>query len=221
MSTLVQEQRIEALKYRFELSDYDHAGFAKYGEAYGVAELIKREMRSKYVHHCRLVRNVDWRGFWQEYEEVNRLYMPEDPVYTGTRGGATLATTADLWTLSSPSAGQDRVLESYIGGESTVSTVLRFKIQRSTGGTTPSNQTPEKMNTRSPAANSTFATSWSSQPSLSGSVLLWHTFNTFGGTDRWVPAPGEEIYLVNAEILSARSDSGTPVVSSHVVWEEL
>ena len=113
------------------------------------------------------------------------------------------------------------MLESYVGGESTTSTAARIAIQRSTGGTTPTNQTLEKMSTRSPAAAGTFATTWSAQPSLSGSALLYHAFNTFGGTDRWVSAPGEEIYQVNGELLSERSASGTPVVSTHVVIEEL
>lgn len=161
------------------------------------------------------------RAFWAEYEEINRRVLPDDPVYTGTRSGVTLATTTDLWTLKSPASGQVRVLESYLGGESTVSTVLRFAIQFSTGGTTPTTQTPEKMNSRSPAAASTFNTAWSAQPTLSGQPLMFHAFNTFGGTDRWVAAPGGEIFLVNGEQLSGRSASGTPVVSSHIIWEEL
>jgi hypothetical protein len=113
------------------------------------------------------------------------------------------------------------VLESFAAGEATVSTVVRIAIQRSTGGTTPTNQTPEKFSTRSPAAVATFATTWSAQPTLSGAALMFHAFNAFGGGDRWVAQPGEEVYLVNGELLSCRSASGTPVVSAHVVWEEL
>ena len=36
-----------------------------------------------------------------------------------------------------------------------------------------------------------------------------------------LPQPGEEIYLVNGEYVSMRSASGTPVVSAHVIFEEL
>lgn len=195
---------------------------------FAFTEDLKAAMRRQYAACIRQTRDepraqflARSRAFWEEYEDINRRYIPDDPVYTGTRAGVTLATTTDLWTLSSPSAGQVRVLESYIGGEATTSTVLRFAVQRSTGGTTPTNQTPEKMNTRSPAAASTFATTWSTQPTLSGNALLFHAFNAFGGTDRWVPSPGAEIYLVNAEILSGRSASGVPVVSAHLIWEEL
>ena len=194
----------------------------------GISEQIKTAMRASYARAIRQTHGEPAaaflsrsRAFWEEYENVNRLWLPEDPVYTGSRAGVTLATTTDLWTLSSPSAGQVRILESYVGGEATASTVVRIAIQRSTGGATPTNQTPEKMNTRSPTAASTFATTWTTQPTLSGVAVLFHAFNAFGGTDRWVPSPGEEIYLVNAEILSARSASGIPVVSAHVVFEEL
>lgn len=192
------------------------------------AEEIKRAMRRDYARAVRQTTGEPRerflsrsRAMWEEYEDINRVYLPDDPVYTGTRSGVTLATTTDLWTLTSGSTGQDRVLESYLGGENTASTVVRFAIQISTGGTTPTNQTPEKMNSRSPAAASTFRTAWTGQPTLSGNPLLFHAFNTFGGTDRWVAAPGAEIYLVNGEQLSGRSASGTPIVSSHLIWEEL
>ena len=232
---LVADQRIESKRWAVTRSVHDlrqliyyAGGQAKYGESFWIAETLKIKLRCAYATcveqtHGEIYErfNVRSRAFWKEYEEINRIWLPEDPVYTGTRSGVTLATTTDLWTLSSGASGQDRILESYVGGESTASTVVRIAVQRSTGGATPTNQTPEKMNTRSPAAVSTFATTWTTQPTLSGNATLFHAFNTFGGTDRWVPQPGEEIYLVNAEILSARSASGTPVVSAHVVWEEL
>lgn len=161
------------------------------------------------------------RAFWEEYALVGEKYVPEDPVYTGTRSGVALSTTADHYTLSSPSTGQVRTLEHFMGGEATASAVARVAIQRSTGGATPTNQTPEKTNTRSLAASSTFATTWTTQPTLSGVALAFHAFNAFGGQDRFVPQPGAEIHLVNAEILSCRSASGTSTVSSHVFWEEL
>lgn len=191
-------------------------------------ETLKRSMLASYACAVRQTKGeprerflARSHAFWVEYEELNRTYLPDDPVYTGTRAGVTLSTTADLWTLTSPGSGQLRVLESYIGGEATTSTVLRFAVQLSSSGTTPTNQTPEKMNSRSPAAASTFATTWSAQPTLSGNALLFQAFNAFGGTDRWVPAPGSEIYLVNGEKLSGRSAVGTPVVSSHLIWEEM
>ena len=195
---------------------------------WGIAEELKTILRRKYAQAVRqsLGESNDRflsrsQAFWEEYESLNRQWIPDDPVYSGNRSGVALSTTADLWTLSSPSAGQVRILESYISGEATSSASCRVAVQRSTGGTTPSNQTPEKFNTRSPAASSTFATTWSAQPTLSGNPTIMQVFNAFGGSDRWVPSPGEEIYLVNAEILSCRSSNGTSTVSAHVIWEEM
>lgn len=194
----------------------------------GIAEALKTQLRASYARAVRQCAGESTdaflsrsRSFWQEYDTINTVWLPEDPVYTGTRSGVTLSTSADLFTLTAGGSAQVRILEWFIGGESTTSTVLRFAIQRSTGGTTATAQTAEKMNTRSPTATSVFATAWSAQPTLSGNPLLFSAFNTFGGTDRWVPQPGEEIYLVNGEQLSGRSQSGTPVVSAHLVWEEL
>jgi hypothetical protein len=51
--------------------------------------------------------------------------------------------------------------------------------------------------------------------------MLSLAFNAFGGFVRWVAAPGEEIYYVNSEVVSMRSASGTSVVSSTIVFEEL
>lgn len=192
------------------------------------AEDLKQSMRRQYATCVRQMHGepreqflARSRAFWQEYEELNRVHLPDDPVYTGTRAGATLATTADLWTLTTAATAQVRILESYLGGENVASTVVRFAVQISTGGATPTNQTPEKMNSRSPAATSLFRTAWTTAPTLSGTPLLFHAFNTFGGTDRWVPAPGAEIYLVNGEQLSGRSAAGTPIVSAHLIFEEL
>lgn len=159
--------------------------------------------------------------FWSEYEDINRRLLPEDPVYSGSRGGVTLSTTVDLWTYTSAASGQSRLLEFSIGGESTASTVLRLGMYMSSSGATPTNQTPEKFNTRSPAAAGTFATTWTTQPTLNSNPLFWFAFNTFGGADKWIAAPGSEIYLVNGEKASARSASGTPGVSAHLIFEEL
>ena len=201
---------------------------ADYLRRWRAAETAKQALRARYAGSALREKKSDfdvWKlrseAFWAEYEDINRRMLPEDPVYSGSRAGVTLATTTDLWTLSCGASGQLRILESFIGGEATTSTVCRVAVQRSTGGTTPTNQTPEKFSTRSPAAVATFATTWSAQPSLSGAAALFHAFNAFGGGDRWVSQPGQEIYLVNAEILSARSASGIPVVSAHVVWEEM
>ena len=226
---VVERLNLNGLERPRDPVDYLYAGEAKYGEAFWHAEDLKQQMRLGYIRlappgltfdaHADLKRRAY--DFWAEVEEVNRVWLPEDPMYASARGGFTLATTTDIFTLTSGASGQDRVCESTISGEATASAVNRVAFQRSTGGATPTNQTPEKLNTRSPAAASTTATTWTTQPTLSGNAAFFHAFNAFGGSDRWVPAPGQEFYLVNGELCSVRSASGTSVVSYYVHWEEL
>ena len=240
MSVLVAAQRLEAVRFRavraVPLADwrqlaYMSAGERKYGEPFYVAEEIKTALRRRYAQEqartrTRGVRAEDFarrsREFWEEYEDVNRRLLPEDPVYSGTRQGIALSTTADLWTLTVGASGQHRILELFIAGEATASAVARVAVNRpSTAGATPTNQTPEKFSTRSPAAVSTFATAWTTQPTLAANDLITMTFNAFGGSDKFVPQPGAEIYQVNGEQVSSRSRSGTSTVSAHAIWEEL
>ncbi len=204
---------------------------------WGIAEEIKIALRRQYALAIRQTKGEPRetflyrsRTFWEEYEAINQLWVPEDPVYSKVCAGITLTTTNSLWQMLAAAAGQMRILESYIGGEATTSTVLRFAVARSAAGagTAPTTYTPEKFNTRSPAAATTVygalaaQVAWgTTQETLNTNPLLLHAFNAFGGTDRWVPQPGEEIYLVNGEYLSGRSLSGTPVVSAHVIFEEL
>jgi hypothetical protein len=197
------------------------------------AELLKVSLRWKYwrsesgldserfrVFDYAAQRARSWE-MWAEYEDINRRLIPEDPVYSGTRGGATMATNADLWTYTAASAGQGRALEVNIGGEATVSAVTRVGLYNSASGATPTNQTMEKFSTRSPAAAGTFASAWTTAPTLNTNPVLWFAFNAFGGGDKWVAQPGAELYVVNSEKISMRSSSGTSVVSSHLILEEM
>lgn len=158
--------------------------------------------------------------FWKLYELVNRIFDPSDPVYSIINPGVALSTTADTLTFQAASAGQGRILEIIIGGEATASAVNRIAIQRAgtsiTGNTAI---TPEKFNSRSPAAAGTYGKAGTQ--SLVGNPLLSLAFNAFGGFIRWVAAPGEEMYFVNSEVISIRSSSGTSTVSMTGVFEEL
>jgi hypothetical protein len=160
------------------------------------------------------------REFWAIYEQVNRDFCPDDPVYSIINAGATLSTTADLLSCQAASAGQGRILEIIIGGEATASAVNRLSVQRS-GTTYTANTaiTPEKFNTRSPAAAGVYGKA--STQALAGNPMLSLALNAFGGFIDWKAAPGEEIYYVNSEIVSIRSASGTSLASGTVVLEEL
>ena len=161
-------------------------------------------------------------AFWQEYEAYNVAHLPEDPAYTGTRLSVAEAASEDLWTLTGASNTQFRILESYIAGEVTASDIATFHLNVSTSGTTPTEGTENKLNTRSPTASALFRTEWSTEPTA-GTATIVHSFNAFGGADRWVPQPGAELYSVNAEQISCRNNEGAaaPTCSAHVIWEEL
>lgn len=164
---------------------------------------------------------VDWaRQFWRLYEQVNRDYCEDDPVYSIINAGTALSTTADNLTFQAASAGQGRVLELIIGGEATASNVCRVSVQRAgtsiTGNTAI---TPEKFNSRSPAAAGVYGKAGTQ--SLVGNPMLSFAFNAFGGFIDWKAAPGSELYFVNSEVISQRSASGTQTVSSTGIFEEL
>ena len=159
-------------------------------------------------------------AFWPTYEQVNRDYCPDDPVYSIFRAGAALSTTADHLHLKAAATGQVRVLEYILGGEATASAVNRvaFAYKNATLAT-PTAITPEKFNTRSPAAAGTYGHS-NTSALIAGNHLVW-AINAFGGFIDWKAAPGAEIYIEDGEVVSMRSLSGTSVFSSTCIFEEL
>lgn len=191
------------------------------------AELIKKEIRrrawfqevtspSRTIEEAR-ERSNKW---WTEYEQVNRDLCPDDPVYSIINTGTALSTTGDNLTCQASATGQGRILEIMIGGEATASAVNRVFVQRAgTSITANSAITPEKFNTRSPGAAGTYGKAGTQ--ALVGNPMLIFPFNAFGGFVRWVASPGEEIYFVNSEVISMRSNSGTSTVSSTIIFEEL
>lgn len=190
-------------------------------------EVIKKELRRQAWFQelqtpSRSIEEARERSFklWTAYEQVNRDLCPDDPVYSIINAGATMSTTADALTFQAASAGQGRILEIMIGGESTSSTVQRLSVQRAgTSITGNSAITPEKFNSRSPAAAGTYGKAGTQ--ALSGNPSISLGFNTFGGFIRWVPSPGEELYYVNSEVISIRSSSGTAVCTLTGIFEEL
>lgn len=191
------------------------------------ADVIKKELRRqaffqelKAPSRCYMEALERSRNIWTMYEQVNRDFCPDDPVYSIINSGTALSTSADNLTCQAASAGQGRILEIIIGGEATSSAVNRVAVQRAgTSITSNTAITPEKFNSRSPAVAGTYGKAGTQ--ALSGNPALSIAFNAFGGFIRWVAAPGEEIFYVNSEVVSMRSLSGTSTVSSTIIFEEL
>jgi hypothetical protein len=158
--------------------------------------------------------------FWPRYEQVNRDYCPDDPVYSTVRAGAALSTTADHLHFKAAASGQTRLLEYIFSGEATVSAVNRVAIAYMNATLAGASAlTPEKWNSRSSAAAGTYGHS-NTSALLAANLQVW-AVNAFGGFIDWKAAPGEEIYIINGEVMSLRSLSGTSTFSSTAVFEEL
>jgi hypothetical protein len=193
------------------------------------AEALKIAMRWAYVRQCQQAGLEPFeqgvkraREFWAEYESINRHFLPDDPVYYASQSGITPTVGNSYLAIKPTATGQGRVLESYLGGEATTSTVFRTEVSRATTpGVTPVALTPQPANDLSPAAAFTVSKSFTTQPTglTFGPV---QAFNAFGGVDRWVPQPGEELYVQsNARELNWMARAGTPVFSSFSAYEEL
>lgn len=159
------------------------------------------------------------RKFWPTYEQVNRDYCEDDPVYSTVREGAALSTTANHLHFKAAASGQVRILEIMIGGEAAASAVNRVAFANYNATLAgASSITPEKFNSRSPAAAGTYGHS-NTSALLAGNAIAW-PLNAFGGFIDWKAAPGEEFYIVNGEVCGIRSLSGTSTCTSTVVFEE-
>jgi hypothetical protein len=121
-----------------------------------------------------------------------------------------------------------RVVEVFVGGEATSSTVNILKVARdSTHGGTLSGGVTSKLNPSSPTNQATAFSIATTKPQRGAQHLLNLSLNAFGGIIRWVSAPGEELYFVANAVnqgevsLSGFTGSGTGSQSSHIQWEEL
>lgn len=147
------------------------------------------------------------------------MYNVNNAGFTPTAASTSLGLTASATTI-------DRVVEWFLGGEATSSTVNRMGVARSTTvGTTPTAVTPALLNPRSAAAGFAGFSTFSTQPAFATVALATLAFNAFGGVVRWVAAPGEEMYVVGGTAadtqISLRSISGAGVMSADVKVEEL
>lgn len=121
-----------------------------------------------------------------------------------------------------------RVVEVFIGGEATSSTVNVLKVARdSTIGATLSGGVITKLNPSSPTQQSSPFCIATTKPQRGAQHMLNLSLNAFGGIVRWVAAPGEELYFIANAVnqgevsLSGFTGSGTGLQSASLVFEEL
>jgi len=149
------------------------------------------------------------------------------PMYNVANGGFTPTAASVSLSVTSTSTSMDRIVEWFLGGEATSSTVNRMAIARSTAvGTTPTAVTPSLLNPRSAAANFTAASAFTGgQPTFATVALATLAFNAFGGVVRWVAAPGEEMYVIGSTAgdtqITLRSVSGAGIMSADTKIEEM
>lgn len=145
-------------------------------------------------------------------------------------GNTTNLTDAGHHTVQGYAApGIVQILEIYMGGEATSSTVNEMEVARdSTVGVTLSLGTGGYKAALSPNYTiqaAPFNTS-TTKPQKSATLhLLSLAFNAFGGVVRWVAAPGEELIMVGATAsmgeISLTSAVGAGKLSSTIIHEEL
>ena len=142
-------------------------------------------------------------------------------------GASALANSSYHGIRSANATDVQRIVEMFIGGEATASTVNRMALRRiSTNAATPTNQTPAALNYASVASLAQGYVAATTGPTIASTQHLANlAFNAFGGLIRWVAAPGEEIYFGTATQPNAEcvldSISGTGIVSSDIKFEQL
>jgi hypothetical protein len=148
--------------------------------------------------------------------------------------GSTALTNNNYFGVKTTAAGNmARIIEVFIGGEASSSTVNRMAIRRnSVSTTTPAagnNQistTPLPLSWSAPASTFLdYGAAATNATTANLPALHIMAFNAFGGVIRWVAAPGEEMYMAtntaNNNDVSISSISGLGAVSITCIVEEL
>ena len=141
--------------------------------------------------------------------------------------GASALVSNSYQAIRSTTGDTLRLVELFIGGEATASTVNRMALRRlSTNGATPTNQVPGAFNPLSVAAGPQGYVAATTGPTIASTQHLGNfALNAFGGVVRWVAAPNEEIWATistapNGE-MCLDSISGVGVVSTDMKFEQL
>ncbi len=128
-----------------------------------------------------------------------------------------------------------KIVEVFIAGGDSTSTVTKLVVNRPTGaGTYINSQVPEKLNPYSAAAagpsfyggaSTLCGSSGAGRPTFGTNDVLNLTLNTFAGIVRWVAPPGSEILVLGSglagEITFGGSRAGTGTVQGHLIFEQV
>jgi hypothetical protein len=150
-------------------------------------------------------------------------------MFSVARDNVAMVAANDFLTLITAANRPIQVVEISVAGMGTASAANSLGVYRGTAGTTPGGAivaVPNaRINTTSPVAGTTTATTWSVQPVVTAAagygLLLALGVNANGGIYRWVARPGEEIICSGvADVISFRPVTGTSNISLHVVFME-
>lgn len=158
------------------------------------------------------------------------------PQYTTARAGWTPVAHADsasaladasYHAVRTTTASTIRIVEVFIGGEATASTVNRMSVRRlSTNASTPTDVAPAPLSPFSAAAITQGYSAATTGPTIAATGhLLNLALNTFAGIIRWMAMPGSELWFTAQTAPNGQgvldSISGTGVVSTHLIFEEI
>lgn len=141
---------------------------------------------------------------------------------------ASALANASYQAVRNTAASTIQLMEAFIGGEATTSTVNRMALRRiSTNASTPTDVAPGKLNplTAAAAVHQGYSAA-STGPTIAATAhLLNLPFNAFGGVIRWAADPYGPIWATTATAPNSElvldSISGVGVVSTHMHCEEL
>jgi hypothetical protein len=144
-------------------------------------------------------------------------------VYKAVRENITAPTVGDdIMTLVAAANQSADVVEASIGGLGTTSVAMSARLQLSTGGVTGGGAlTPTGSKQGFAAAGIVANTTWGTQPSASGGVLLPMPFNLNGGGFYWHSGPRDEEMTFFNRNFSYEHGLGAGNISALLTWREM
>ena len=142
-------------------------------------------------------------------------------LYAASSARSVIVAGEDILTLTPPATRKVKLVEVSVSGMGTASAFGEIVVQRSVPGTGPTAATIEPLDSDAPAAGSTVADAWTTEPAP-GDEILQIGVNENGGIYRWVARPGQEIVARGTgESISLHAIAGAGNYVAHIIWEEI